>query len=74
MLLESLPTPCLLLDRARLRRNCARMRELAARHGVALRPHLKSSKCVEVAFEAIGPVELKGVSGAIRLYSAHRSG
>ena len=28
----------------------------------------------EVAFREIGPVELKGVSGAIRLYTAHRPG
>lgn len=47
--LDSLPTPCLLLDRARLARNCARMQAIAARHGVRLRPHLKTAKSMEVA-------------------------
>jgi len=28
----------------------------------------------EVAFREIGPVELNGVAGAIRLYAAHRPG
>jgi len=27
-----------------------------------------------VAFREVGPVELKGVSGAMRLYAAHRPG
>lgn len=49
MSFDALPTPCLLLDRARLARNCDRMKAIAARHGVRLRPHLKTSKCVEVA-------------------------
>jgi adenylate cyclase len=33
-----------------------------------------ASNEAEVAFRAIGPVELKGVTGTIRLYDAHRSG
>lgn len=47
--LFDLPTPSLVLDRARLERNCRRISEKAARHGVDLRPHLKTAKCVEVA-------------------------
>lgn len=46
---EALSTPCLLLDRARLEANCARMKEIAARHGVRLRPHLKTAKNLDVA-------------------------
>jgi len=44
-----LETPCLLLDRARLERNCARMKAKMATLGLALRPHIKTAKCVEVA-------------------------
>lgn len=49
MSLEALATPALLLDRGRLSRNCERMSRRAAAAGVALRPHLKTAKCAEVA-------------------------
>ncbi|MBL8807387.1 MAG: alanine racemase [Rhodospirillales bacterium] len=54
MRLADLPTPSLVLDRARLKRNIARMHESARRLGVGLRPHLKTAKCVEVAREVHG--------------------
>ena len=44
-----LETPCLVLDRARLERNCARMKAKMAGLGLALRPHIKTAKCAEVA-------------------------
>jgi D-serine deaminase-like pyridoxal phosphate-dependent protein len=44
-----LTTPCLLLERAKLERNLARMRARARRLGVPLRPHLKTAKCIEIA-------------------------
>jgi D-serine deaminase-like pyridoxal phosphate-dependent protein len=44
-----LTTPCLLLDRAKLERNLARMRARLKRLGVTPRPHLKTAKCIEVA-------------------------
>ena len=47
--LASLETPRLLLDRERLERNARRMRERCSALGVALRPHLKTGKSVEVA-------------------------
>lgn len=47
--LHDLPTPCLVLDRAKLRRNIARMAEAARRNGVALRPHMKTAKSIDVA-------------------------
>lgn len=47
--LADLPTPVLLLDRTRLERNCARMRERAATLGVTLRPHLKTAKSAAIA-------------------------
>jgi len=49
MRLSDLPTPSLVLDRARLMRNVARMRARAAALGVRLRPHLKTAKSVDVA-------------------------
>jgi D-serine deaminase-like pyridoxal phosphate-dependent protein len=47
--LSSLRTPCALVDRDRTARNTSRMRERLAARGVALRPHIKTHKCVEVA-------------------------
>ena len=47
--LADLPTPCLLLDEARVRRNVARMQQRLQALGVAFRPHLKTAKCLEVA-------------------------
>ncbi|MGJ7527298.1 alanine racemase [Variovorax sp. GB1P17] len=49
MTLAELATPALLLDSAVLERNCEAMARRAAKHGVALRPHLKTSKSAEVA-------------------------
>ncbi len=49
MTLDDLPTPVLLLDRQRLIRNCARMRERAKTLGVQLRPHLKTAKSAAIA-------------------------
>jgi D-serine deaminase-like pyridoxal phosphate-dependent protein len=44
-----LPTPCLVLDRAKLVRNIMRMAAAAERNGVTLRPHLKTAKSIDVA-------------------------
>jgi len=43
-----LPTPALLLDRTRLERNAARMRDKVRQFGVTLRPHVKTSKSIDV--------------------------
>lgn len=48
-MLQDLPTPCLILDEARMLANIARFDAQAARLGVATRPHLKTAKCMEVA-------------------------
>src|SRR6476659_3700028 len=53
-MLDTLDTPSLLLDAAKMERNCGRMRERLAAHGVILRPHVKTAKNVEVAREALG--------------------
>jgi D-serine deaminase-like pyridoxal phosphate-dependent protein len=47
-------TPRLLLDLDRLERNATRMREHCDALGVTLRPHVKTSKSVEVALTAAG--------------------
>ncbi|RMH20759.1 MAG: hypothetical protein D6696_07400 [Acidobacteria bacterium] len=47
--LDQLPTPALLLDLEVLERNVARMARRAQRLGVALRPHVKTHKCLEIA-------------------------
>ena len=49
MRLQDLPTPCLVLDRGILERNLRRMSDTVRRHGVALRPHLKTAKSADVA-------------------------
>lgn len=45
---STLETPALLLDRPRLDANIARMRSRMARHGVTLRPHVKTAKSIDV--------------------------
>jgi len=47
--LATLPTPCLLVDEGRMKRNIARLSARAARLGVSERPHLKTTKSVEAA-------------------------
>lgn len=49
MNLSDLPTPSLVLDLARVKRNAARVATLAHHSGVELRPHVKTHKCAEVA-------------------------
>lgn len=68
MRIADLPTPSLVLDRARLNRNAQRMRERARELGVILRPHLKTSKSAEVARiahgGAVGPVTVSTLAEA----------
>ncbi len=60
MLLENLKTPSLVLDANRMRRNAERMMARAESLNVALRPHVKTHKCVEIA-----KIQIAGNSGAI---------
>ncbi|MDF1799167.1 MAG: DSD1 family PLP-dependent enzyme [Planctomycetota bacterium] len=46
---DSLPTPALILDEARMRRNIARLERHVTGLGATLRPHLKTVKSVDVA-------------------------
>ncbi|MEE8544986.1 MAG: alanine racemase, partial [Alphaproteobacteria bacterium] len=54
MKLADLGTPALILDRAILAANCAAMSARMAALGVALRPHMKTAKSIEVARLALG--------------------
>lgn len=58
--LADLSTPCLLLDRARMERNIARVQACACALGVDLRPHMKTAKSAPVAKRAT-----HGFSGGI---------
>lgn len=46
---HALDTPALLLDRSALANNIAKMADVAERHGIGLRPHVKSHKSVRIA-------------------------
>src|SRR5262245_16935393 len=46
---EGLNTPVLVIDQAALERNIAAIAEFARRRGLALRPHAKTHKSVEIA-------------------------
>ncbi|HYJ47066.1 MAG TPA: alanine racemase, partial [Pyrinomonadaceae bacterium] len=60
MNLQDLKTPCLILDIERVRRNAARVCEIARRNNARLRPHIKTHKCVEVA-----RIQTAGQDGAL---------
>lgn len=47
--IEQLATPCLLLDQSCMMRNVTRLKRRLEAFGVPLRPHLKTSKSVDVA-------------------------
>ena len=49
MTLDQIETPAALIDRPRMERNIARMQSRMDTLGVAFRPHVKTTKCVEVA-------------------------
>ena len=51
--LTDLETPALVLDRTRLDRNIARMREHLTQLNVALRPHVKTAKSMDVVRRAL---------------------
>lgn len=58
MTLADLQTPVPVVDLARLRANLGRMADYTARHGLSLRPHVKTHKSLRVAREqaALGAV------------------
>ena len=70
-----LVTPALLLDRSRLERNAARMLDKVRQLGVALRPHVKTSKSIDVLRILAGGAELPITVSTLaeaRYFFAHR--
>jgi len=53
MRLRDLATSCLVLDLGILTRNVRTMAANVAGHGVALRPHMKTAKCIDIARMAL---------------------
>ena len=66
--LQDLITPSLLLDSARLDRNIQRLTDRAKRLGVVLRPHMKTTKSLDVARRAFpegpGPITVSTIAEA----------
>ncbi|CTQ53146.1 D-threo-3-hydroxyaspartate dehydratase [Roseibium album] len=66
--LAELTTPCLVLDEAKMMRNIQRLQDHADALGVALRPHLKTAKSVEVASrvlkDGMGPATVSTLAEA----------
>jgi D-serine deaminase-like pyridoxal phosphate-dependent protein len=66
--LATLPTPCLIVEEARMMANIERLAAHARRFGVALRPHLKTVKSVEIArrvlANATGPATVSTLAEA----------
>lgn len=60
MKLETLKTPSLVLDIAKVKRNAERMSGRVKQFGADLRPHIKTHKCIEVA-----RIQTAGHSGAV---------
>lgn len=72
--LQDLATPCLVLDAERMDRNIARLRARLDGLGVALRPHLKTAKSVDVARRAMnsaaGPATVSTLKEAAQFAAA----
>ena len=60
MQINTLYTPCLIIDKNKLKTNINRMREKAKKLNVIFRPHVKTAKSIPVALmcagDAIGPI------------------
>lgn len=71
---SELPTPALILDRRRLQANADRMRSRVADLGVTLRPHVKTSKSVDVlnilAGGLAGPITVSTLAEARYFFDA----
>lgn len=47
--LQSIETPAIVLDRERLSQNISRVQQIGDNHRLAVRPHIKTHKCIELA-------------------------
>lgn len=66
--LETVPTPALILDVSKVDRNIARLRAHLVRLGTGFRPHVKTSKSIDVARrlfpEGVGPITVSTLAEA----------
>ena len=66
--LENLETPCLILDKSLLEKNCLKVRKKCHELNTTLRPHVKTPKCIEIAKIAldnnIGPITVSTLKEA----------
>jgi D-serine deaminase-like pyridoxal phosphate-dependent protein len=62
MTLDDLLTPCLVLDQGILQHNIDFMARAVARHGVRLRPHMKTAKSIDVLRLAASRGDLGGIT------------
>jgi D-serine deaminase-like pyridoxal phosphate-dependent protein len=73
MTLADLPTPALVLDADRMRRNIGRMRGRLTDLGVGFRPHVKTCKSIEVARELMssptGPITVSTLREAEQFFA-----
>jgi D-serine deaminase-like pyridoxal phosphate-dependent protein len=67
--IDSLPTPCLLLDAGRFERNVHSMRERIEQRGARLRLHAKTNKSIDVTRRVIGG----GDGGSIMVSTLHEA-
>jgi D-serine deaminase-like pyridoxal phosphate-dependent protein len=72
--IENLPTPCLVLDRNRVKANAERMTSHLAKLGVPLRLHVKTAKSPDVAALVLGgkkaPIAVSTLKEAERFFDA----
>ncbi|MCT4373013.1 alanine racemase, partial [Yangia mangrovi] len=68
--LDTLATPALLLDEARMMRNIERLAGHARALGVTLRPHLKTAKSLEIACRLGGPITVSTLAEAEAFHAA----
>lgn len=61
-----LATPCLLLDQSCMMRNVTRLKHRLEAFGVPLRPHLKTSKSVDVAKRIVDPLTRAATVSTLR--------
>ncbi|WP_269518590.1 alanine racemase [Alteromonas sp. BMJM2] len=60
--IEDLPTPCCLIDKAKMQRNIARLSAHIGNLNCTLRPHVKTHKSIEVTKAIIDAGNVKGVT------------
>ncbi|MEM0953076.1 MAG: alanine racemase [Pseudomonadota bacterium] len=60
--ISELSTPCLLLDRAKMRRNIQRLSDHIGGLGGTIRPHVKTHKSINVAREVIAGGNVSGIT------------